>query len=566
MGAELSAELGAAWQAVHLVLVGLRHVTATALAAHTVLVAPGVVALAPPPAASHVSIAQHIQEWAQQWTPVLMIVFFVVLIYVMWRMLKVMPRVKPQQIKPASDQSVGWDDIAGVKEARAELQEIVEFLRDPSRFHALGAQVPSGVLLHGPPGTGKTLLAKAVAHESGAQFFAQSAAAFVEMFAGLGAARIRKLFAEARKHEPAIIFIDELDAVGGHRGMDISGEKDQTLNQLLVEMDGFASRGRLVVIGASNLLEKLDPALLRPGRFDRQVLVAPPDVKGRHGILAVHTRNKPLRDVDLALVAQQTSGLTGADLANICNEAAIFAARRRAERIGAEDFDMALERVIAGAQSHRVLNDHEKRVVAHHEAGHALCGELLPSVDRVHRISIVPRGRALGYTLNLPAEDRYLKTREELLDYMTVLLGGRVAEQVVFGAITTGASDDLKRVADISHSMVHDFAMGNAAVGRSPDGDVRLSETTLRIRDEERQDLIEEARRAALKMILRHRRQLDELAAELLEHEVLDREAIDRIMAGTPRLERAPGIGLRVVAATALDGSAEDPRGERGHS
>jgi cell division protease FtsH len=497
----------------------------------------------------HTSFAQEVQNWAYNWEPVLMILFFSALLYVMWRTLKVMPRVKPQQIKPASRQSVSFDDIAGVDEAKAELQEIVEFLREPKPFQALGAQVPKGILLHGPPGTGKTLLAKAVAHESGAQFFAQSAASFVEMFAGLGAARIRRLFAVARKHEPAIIFIDELDAVGGRRGMDISGEKDQTLNQLLVEMDGFASSGRVVVIAASNLLEKLDPALLRPGRFDRQVFVVPPDVKGRHGILDVHTRKKPLGNVDLGMVAQQTSGLTGADLANICNEAAIFAARRGGKAITDADFDSAIERVIAGVQSKRVLNDHEKRVVAYHEAGHALCGELLPSVDRVHRISIVPRGKALGYTLNLPAEDRYLKTREELLDYMTVLLGGRVAEQVVFGAITTGASDDLKRVADIAHSMVHDFAMGTAGVGRSPDGDVRLSETTLRIRDEERQDLIEEGRRAAQKMILSHRRQLDALAEELLEQEVLDREAIERIMDGVPRLERAPGIGLRVVAA-----------------
>jgi cell division protease FtsH len=501
------------------------------------------------PAAVHTSFAQELQNWAYNWQPVLMIVFFSALLYVMWRTLKVMPRIKPQQIKPASNQSVSFDDIAGVDEAKAELKEIVEFLREPKPFHALGAQVPKGILLHGPPGTGKTLLAKAVAHESGAQFFAQSAASFVEMFAGLGAARIRRLFAIARKHEPAIIFIDELDAVGGRRGMDISGEKDQTLNQLLVEMDGFSSSGRVVVIAASNLLEKLDPALLRPGRFDRQVFVVPPDVRGRLGVLQVHTRDKPLQDVDLGMVAQQTSGLTGADLANICNEAAIFAARRGASAIIDADFDSAIERVIAGVQSKRVLNDHEKRVVAYHEAGHALCGELLPSVDRVHRISIVPRGRALGYTLNLPAEDRYLKTREELLDYMTVLLGGRVAEQVVFGAITTGASDDLKRVADIAHSMVHDFAMGTAGVGRSPDGDVRLSETTLRIRDEERQDLIEEGRRAAQKMILSHRRQLDALAHELLEQEVLDRGAIERIMEGVPRLERAPGIGLRVVAA-----------------
>src|SRR5579859_1824503 len=291
------------------------------------------------------SLAQEVQNWAAQWQPVVSILFVVILIFIFWRMLKVMPRVKPQQIKPASDQSVSFADVAGVDEAKAELAEIVEFLRDPKPFMALGATVPKGILLHGPPGTGKTLLAKAVANESGAHFFAQSAASFVEMFAGLGAARIRRLFAEARKHEPAIIFIDELDAVGGARGSDISGEKDQTLNQLLVEMDGFATSGRVVVIAASNLLEKLDPALLRPGRFDRQVFVVPPDIKGREGILKVHTRKRPLDAVDLALVAQQTSGLTGADLANICNEAAIFAARRGASAITDADFDSAIERV-----------------------------------------------------------------------------------------------------------------------------------------------------------------------------------------------------------------------------
>ncbi|HEY0515663.1 MAG TPA: AAA family ATPase [Solirubrobacteraceae bacterium] len=503
------------------------------------------------PAAAHTSLVQEIQNFAYNWQPIFTVLFFTAIIVVSWRVLKTMPRIKPQRIKPAAKGSVGFADIAGVDEAKAELQEIVDFLRDPKAFAKLGASVPKGILLHGPPGTGKTLLAKAVASESGAEFFAQSAASFVEMFAGLGAARIRRLFAVARSHEPAIIFIDELDAVGGRRGMDISGEKDQTLNQLLVEMDGFASSGRVVVIAASNLLEKLDPALLRPGRFDRQVFVMPPDVKGRLGVLQVHTRDKPMGDVDLGLIAQQTSGLTGADLANICNEAAIFATRRRGEKIDHRDFDGAIERVIAGVQSKRVLNAHEKRVVAFHEAGHALCGELLPSVDRVHRISIVPRGQALGYTLNLPAEDRYLKTREELLDYMTVLLGGRVAEQIVFGAITTGASDDLKRVADIAHSMVHDYAMVTAGMGRSPDGDVRLSETTLRIRDEERQALIEEGRRAAQKLILAHRPLLDELAKELLENEVLERDTIVRIMAGVPRMERAPGVGLRVVAAAA---------------
>ena len=280
------------------------------------------------------SLVQEIQNTAYNWEPVLAIVFFTAIIFVMWRTLKMMPRVKPQRIKPASKQQVSFADIAGVDEAKAELQEIVDFLRDPKEFTKLGAKVPKGILLHGPPGTGKTLLAKAVAAESGAEFFAQSAASFVEMFAGLGAARIRRLFAVARQHEPAIIFIDELDAVGGRRGADISGEKDQTLNQLLVEMDGFDSNGRVVVIAASNLLEKLDPALLRPGRFDRQVFVVPPDVSGRLGVLQVHTRSKPMaNDVDLELIAQQTSGLAGADLANICNEAAIFAARRRSTEI-----------------------------------------------------------------------------------------------------------------------------------------------------------------------------------------------------------------------------------------
>src|SRR6476619_3854661 len=290
-------------------------------------------------AAVPLAFIQEVKDFTMEWQSAFAILFMVLLLFVLWRTLKLMPQTKPQQLKPEANLEVGWADIAGVDEAKAELQEVVEFMRDPKPFSRLGAKVPKGVLLHGPPGTGKTLLAKAVAHESGAQFFAQSASSFVEMFAGLGAARIRRLFREALKHAPAIVFIDELDAVGGRRGMDISGEKDQTLNQLLVEMDGFSTSGRVVVIAASNLLDKLDPALLRPGRFDRQVFVVPPDVKGREGVLKVHTRSKPLQDVDLSLIAQQTSGLTGADLANICNEAAIFAARRGGEAILTEDFD-----------------------------------------------------------------------------------------------------------------------------------------------------------------------------------------------------------------------------------
>ncbi|MEA2613780.1 MAG: cell division protease FtsH, partial [Chloroflexota bacterium] len=368
---------------------------------------------------------ESIKNFGVEWASVFTILFMFLICFFLWRTLKLMPKTAPVQIKPDMKSSIGWEEIAGCDEAKDELIEVVEFLRDPARFAKLGARVPKGVLLHGPPGTGKTLLAKAVAHESGAQFFSQSAASFVEMFAGLGAARIRRLFREARKHAPAIIFIDELDAVGGRRGSDLSGEREQTLNQLLVEMDGFDTSGDLVVMAASNLLEKLDPALLRPGRFDRQVFVSPPDIEGRERILEVHTRDKPAGGVDLGKVAAQTSGLTGADLANLCNEAAIRCARRKGLALSREDFDQALERVIAGVQSRRVLNAHEKEVIAYHEAGHALCAELLPGVDRVHKISIVPRGRALGYTLNLPDEDRYLKTREELIDHMTMLLGGR---------------------------------------------------------------------------------------------------------------------------------------------
>lgn len=481
------------------------------------------------------------------WFP---IVFMGLLVFFLWRTLKLMPRTKPQQIKPDAKSSIGWEDVAGADEAKHELQEVVEFLRDPKRFGNVGASVPKGIMLHGPPGTGKTLLAKAVAHESGAQFFSQSAAAFVEMFAGLGAARIRRLFAMARENRPAIIFIDEIDAVGGQRGSDNNGEREQTLNQLLVEMDGFNSTGDLVVIAASNLLEKLDPALLRPGRFDRQIFVSPPDVRGREAILDVHTRGKPLGPgVDLALLARQTSGLTGADLANLCNEAAIACARGRRDLITQADFESALERVVAGMQSRRTLTDHERRVVAYHEAGHALCGELLPGVDRVHKISIVPRGRALGYTLNLPDEDRYLKTRDELINFMTMLLGGRVAEEIVFGAVTTGASDDLHRVAEISRSMVHEYAMGTTITSRkvSAEGGA-VSDRTRQLRDEEQQYLTDEAHRAAHRLIGEHRGKLEQLALELLRNEVLVREDIDRIMAGVKPVERPRAAGLRVVA------------------
>ena len=493
-----------------------------------------------------------VKIWALTWLP---LIFMAGILLVIALTLRFMPRTKPQEIKPESSESITWDDVAGVEEAKAELREVVEFLRDPKRFKKLGAHVPRGILLHGPPGTGKTLLAKAVANESGATFFAQSASSFVEMFVGLGSARIRRLFRAARKERPSIIFIDELDAVGSRRGQDMSGEKDQTLNQLLVEMDGFAGVEDLVVIGASNLLEKLDPALLRPGRFDRQIYITPPDLTGREAILQTHSRNKPLgEDVDLAMVARQTSGLTGADLANICNEAAIFAGRNHRDVVMQEDFDSALERVVAGMQSRRVINDHEKRVVAYHEAGHALCSELLGSVEKVHKISIVPRGRALGYTLNLPEEDRYLKSREELVDYMVALLGGRVAEHVVFGAVTTGASDDLRKVHDISRAMVVDYAMGSGlGTRRVPVEDFSISDATRRLVDEEQQDITEMAHRRALELIVQHRDLLDALAETLLEKETIERADIERIVGD----RRAEYGGVRLLDVPA---SEDEPR------
>jgi cell division protease FtsH len=511
-------------------------------------------------------IAESIQTFTTEWGGAFGLLFMGAIVYVLWRTMKMMPRTRPVQIKPQASRDIGWDDIAGVDEAKDELREVVEFLRNPKAFTRLGAKVPKGILLHGPPGTGKTLLAKAVAHESNAQFFSQSASSFVEMFAGLGAARIRRLFDEARKNEPAIVFIDELDAVGARRGSDNNSEREQTLNQLLVEMDGFSSSGRLVVMAASNLLEKLDPALLRPGRFDRQVFVSPPDVRGRHRILEVHTRDKPLReDVDLGLVAQQTSGLTGADLANICNEAAIFCARRSGVAVGAKDFDDAIERVIAGVQSSTTLSDHERCVVAYHEAGHALCRELLGSVDRVHKISIVPRGRALGYVVNLPAEDSYLKTREELVDQMTVLLGGRVAEQIVFGAVTTGAANDLQRVAEITHAMVHEYAMGSNQAPQAANGDGdALSDLTRRIRDEEQRELAFEAHRAAWALIDGHHDLLVRFAEELLEHEVLERPQIDAIMAGVARVERRRSVAdARLQIASRKDVPPAEGAGAR---
>jgi cell division protease FtsH len=495
---------------------------------------------------------------------VLMIVFMGVIAYFLWRTFKLLPQTKPQEISARSKAAVTWADVAGVDETKDELREVVDFLSDPKRFKSLGAKVPKGILLHGPPGTGKTLLAKAVAHESGANFFSQSASSFIEMFAGLGAARIRRLFREARENAPAIVFIDELDAVGAHRGSDISGERDQTLNQLLVEMDGFNSRDNVVVMAASNMLEKLDKALLRPGRFDRQVFVPPPDMAGRKRILEVHTRDKPLaQDIDLERVARHAAGLTGADLANLANEAAILAGRKKRDFIAQADFENAFERVIAGLQSRKVITDHEKRVVAWHEAGHALVSELLPTVDKVQKVSIVPRGKALGYTLNLPQEDRYLKSRQELIDYMKVLLAGRVSEQITFGRVTTGAADDLKRVTQISRSMVYEYAMGTAIRSHQvPEDDLTTSEALRRTRDEEVQAIAEEAYRGAHQLLADHRDLLDEIAERLLTNEVIERDEIREIMASRRGPTERPTEGFDPVAGAPAEALASEPPSE----
>src|SRR6188768_1807734 len=468
-------------------------------------------------------IFSQIGQAALIWLPLMM---FGMIIYLLWRTLQVMPRVKPKHVDATSKSSVTWEEVAGLEEVRDEMQEIVDFMRDSKKFARLGARVPKGILLYGPPGTGKTLLAKAVAHESGANFYSQSASAFVEMFAGLGAARIRKLFEQARKDAPAIVFIDELDAVGAARsGHGFNREQDQTLNQLLVELDGFATAEQVVVMGASNRIQDLDPALLRPGRFDRQVLVSPPDLAGREAILHVHTRGKPLAaDVDLSAIARQTAGLTGADLANIANEAAIFAGRSNERFIGQADFDAAMDRIVAGLQQRRVVSEKEKRILAYHEAGHALMSHLVGDLFPAQKATIVSRGQELGYTLNTSAEDRYMHTREEFLDLMMVYLAGRAAEEIVFGRITNGAANDLERVTEIARSMVFEFGMSEVAASRTMRADnYALSEETKRLRDSEQARLTDHAYEEAKRLLEKHRSALDRVAAALLERETLDR-------------------------------------------
>jgi cell division protease FtsH len=488
------------------------------------------------------------------WLP---IIFFGIIIWLLLRTMQYMPRVKPAQVERDTSDAVSWTDVAGVDEAKEELEEVVEFLRDRKRFERLGARVPKGILLYGPPGTGKTLLAKAAANESGANFYSSSASAFVEMFAGLGAARIRKLFEEARRNAPSIVFIDELDAVGTARaGGAFNREQDQTLNQLLVELDGFGGRDEVVVMGASNRLQDLDPALLRPGRFDRQIHVSPPDLAGREEILRVHTRSKPLgADVDLGQLARRTAGLTGADLANIANEAAIFAARRDQQYIRQGDFEGAMERVLTGLQRRRVVSEKEKRILAYHEAGHALLAHLMGDVMPVQKVTIVGRGDALGLAYYLPVEDRYLHTKEELLDVMKVALGGRAAEEIVFGRVTNGAASDLEKVTQIARSMVFEYGMSDVAPSRTMRADnYALSEETKRLRDSEQARLTDHAYDEAIRLLQKHRATLDRLAEALLEKETIDREEFVGMMANVGQESRsAETVGV----VRALERAAE---------
>jgi len=468
-----------------------------------------------------------------------------------------------------SETGVHFADVAGIDEAKGELMEIVEFLRNPERYRRLGGKIPKGVLIVGAPGTGKTLLAKAVAGEAGVPFLSISGSEFVEMFVGVGAARVRDLFAQAEQRAPCIIFIDELDALGKARGMSGIGghdEREQTLNQLLVQMDGFDTKNGVIIMAATNRPEILDPALLRPGRFDRHVAVDRPDVKGREQILKVHTRHVTLGpDVDLAIVAAKTAGFVGADLANIVNEAALHAARLDKSAVEMRDFDDAIDRVIGGLEKrNRVMNPIEKETVAYHEAGHALIAESRPHADRVSKISIIPRGiAALGFTQQLPTEDRYLLKRSELLDRLDVLLGGRVAEELVYGDTSTGAQNDLQRATDMARHMVAQYGMSER-LGQAtfefpqqtylnlPDGSMprgAYSERTARIIDEEVSKLLEEAHERVLRTLTQKRAVLDELAHLLLKQEVVERATLDELLARASGAARQPVPTLPASAA-----------------
>jgi cell division protease FtsH len=474
-------------------------------------------------------------------------------------------RSKAKLISPDTPK-VTFKDVAGAEEAKHELEEIIEFLKDPQRFARLGGRLPKGVLLVGPPGTGKTLMAKAVAGEAGRPFFQMSGSDFVEMFVGVGASRVRDLFEQGKAHAPCIIFIDEIDAVGRHRGAGLGGghdEREQTLNQLLVEMDGFASNEGVILLAATNRPDVLDPALLRPGRFDRQVVVDSPDVKGREQILTVHARKLPLDDdVELSTVARGTPGLSGADLANICNEAALLAARRGGERVSMDDFETAKDKVMLGTERRSmVLTDKERKLTAYHEAGHAVLGLRIPGLDPIHKVTIVPRGRALGITASLPEEDRHSYTKDWLEGQLCMLFGGRVAEEMIFGPekITTGAGNDIERATQMARRMVTRFGMsdivGLMAIGDS-DHEVFLgreitqrrdvSEHTAQLVDQEVKRTLDEAHERARTVLEKERDLLESIAAALLERETLERDEVELLAKG----KKLPPLEIPVLEET----------------
>ncbi|WP_123401064.1 ATP-dependent zinc metalloprotease FtsH [Inmirania thermothiophila] len=449
---------------------------------------------------------------------------------------------------------VTFADVAGVEEAKQEVAELVEFLRDPAKFQRLGGKIPRGVLMVGPPGTGKTLLAKAIAGEAKVPFFTISGSDFVEMFVGVGASRVRDMFDQAKKHAPCIVFIDEIDAVGRHRGAGLGGghdEREQTLNQLLVEMDGFEGNEGVIVIAATNRPDVLDPALLRPGRFDRQVVVPLPDVRGREQILRVHMRRVPLADdVKPAIIARGTPGFSGADLANLVNEAALFAARANKRVVDMEDFERAKDKILMGAERRSmVMSEDEKRLTAYHESGHTIVGRLVPDHDPVHKVSIIPRGRALGVTVFLPEDDRYSYSRRRLESQIASLFGGRVAEELVFGpeCVTTGAQNDIQRATEIARSMVTKWGLserlgpltyseeeGEVFLGHAITRHKTVSEETARAIDEEVRAIIERNYTRAREILTEHRDKLHAMAEALMKYETLDSEQIDDIMAGRP--------------------------------
>ncbi|RPI49977.1 MAG: ATP-dependent zinc metalloprotease FtsH, partial [Chloroflexi bacterium] len=441
---------------------------------------------------------------------------------------------------------VTFDDVAGAEESKSELRDVVDFLRNSQKYRAVGARIPRGILLVGPPGTGKTLMARAVAGEANATFFNLNATEFVEMFVGVGASRVRDLFQQARSAAPAIIFIDEMDAVGRRRGTgvgNVNDEREQTLNQLLVEMDGFDERAEVVVLAATNRPDVLDPALQRPGRFDRQVTVALPDRNGREAILEVHSRPLSLHpEVDLGLLARTTMGFSGADLANLCNEAAILAARKDSIQVSMADFEEAIDKILMGGVRPLILDEHDRRTIAYHEAGHALVAWLTPAADPVHKVTITPRGQALGVTAQLPGEDRYNYTRTYLLSRLAVLLGGRAAEELALGEVTTGAENDLKQATRLARHMITRWGMGNLGLAAFDAGSEQpflgydlgqgreYSESMAAQIDRELERLLEEHHQDALRILTENRQKLDRLAQALLEEETIDRAALVRLL------------------------------------